>query len=57
MFHFGICSSKTSWDALREMPFSMCYSIGSISKQFTAAAILLLQEQGKLSIRALSSFQ
>jgi CubicO group peptidase (beta-lactamase class C family) len=26
------------------------YSIGSISKQFTAAAILLLQEQGKLSL-------
>lgn len=29
---------------------SMRYSIGSISKQFTAAAILLLQEQGKLSL-------
>ena len=28
----------------------MRYSIGSISKQFTAAAILLLQEQGKLSV-------
>jgi len=28
----------------------MRYSLGSISKQFTAAAILLLQEQGKLSI-------
>jgi D-alanyl-D-alanine carboxypeptidase len=28
----------------------MRYSIGSISKQFTAAAILLLQEEGKLSI-------
>ena len=28
----------------------MRYSIGSISKQFTAAAILLLQEQGKLSL-------
>ena len=28
----------------------MRYSIGSVSKQFTAAAILLLQEQGKLSI-------
>src|SRR3974377_60596 len=27
----------------------MRYSIGSISKQFTATAILLLQEQGKLS--------
>jgi CubicO group peptidase (beta-lactamase class C family) len=29
---------------------AMRYSIGSISKQFTATAILLLQEQGKLSI-------
>lgn len=28
----------------------MPYSIGSISKQFTAAAILMLQEQGKLSL-------
>jgi D-alanyl-D-alanine carboxypeptidase len=29
---------------------TMRYSIGSISKQFTAAAILLLAEQGKLSL-------
>ena len=29
---------------------AMRYSIGSISKQFAAAAILILQEQGKLSI-------
>jgi CubicO group peptidase (beta-lactamase class C family) len=28
----------------------MRYSIGSVSKQFTAAAILLLEEQGKLSL-------
>ena len=28
----------------------MRYSIGSISKQFTAAAILILQEQGKLKL-------
>ena len=28
----------------------MRYSIGSISKQFTAAAILMLAEQGKLSL-------
>jgi CubicO group peptidase (beta-lactamase class C family) len=28
----------------------MAYPIGSISKQFTATAVLLLQEQGKLSI-------
>jgi D-alanyl-D-alanine carboxypeptidase len=29
---------------------TMRYSIGSISKQFTAAAILLLQQEGKLSL-------
>jgi CubicO group peptidase (beta-lactamase class C family) len=29
---------------------SMRYSIGSISKQFTAVAILMLQEEGKLSL-------
>jgi len=29
---------------------SILYSIGSISKQFTAAALLLLEQQGKLSI-------
>ena len=29
---------------------SMIYSIGSISKQFTAASILLLAEEGKLSV-------
>src|SRR5437588_1057590 len=29
---------------------AMRYSIGSISKQFTAAAILLLREEGKLSL-------
>jgi D-alanyl-D-alanine carboxypeptidase len=29
---------------------AMRYSIGSISKQFTAAAILLLEQQGKLSV-------
>ena len=29
---------------------AMRYSIGSISKQFTAAAILLLEQQGKLSL-------
>src|SRR5580704_9285383 len=29
---------------------AMRYSIGSISKQFTAAAILLLAEEGKLSL-------
>ena len=29
---------------------AMRYSVGSISKQFTAAAVLMLQEQGKLSL-------
>ena len=29
---------------------AMRYSVGSISKQFTAAAVLLLQQQGKLSL-------
>ena len=28
----------------------MRYCVGSISKQFTATAILLLQEEGKLSL-------
>jgi len=35
--------------AIRATP-DMRYSIGSISKQFTAAAILLLQEEGELQI-------
>lgn len=30
---------------------SMAYPIGSISKQFTAAAVLILQQQGKLSLQ------
>src|SRR5580698_858252 len=34
---------------------AMRYSIGSISKQFTAAAILLLEQQGKLSLNDLVS--
>ena len=33
----------------------MRYSIGSISKQFTAAAMLLLAEEGKLSLDDRSS--
>lgn len=35
---------------LTKYPPQMRYSIGSISKQFTAAAILILREQGKLSL-------
>jgi D-alanyl-D-alanine carboxypeptidase len=34
----------------RSATTSMIYSIGSISKQFTAASILLLAEEGKLSL-------
>ncbi len=34
----------------RNADVSTRYAIGSISKQFTAAALLLLAEQGKLSI-------
>ena len=41
---------KAHIDPDRAATPDMRYSIGSISKQFTAAAILLLQEQGKLSL-------
>ncbi|MGH8164476.1 MAG: serine hydrolase domain-containing protein, partial [Rhodanobacteraceae bacterium] len=34
----------------REATAEMRYSIGSISKQFTAAAILLLEQEGKISL-------
>ena len=43
---YGLAHVDPKQDATPEMR----YSIGSISKQFTAAAILLLQEQGKLSL-------
>jgi CubicO group peptidase (beta-lactamase class C family) len=41
---------KAQLDPPKAATPEMRYSIGSISKQFTAAAILLLQEQGKLSL-------
>jgi CubicO group peptidase (beta-lactamase class C family) len=41
---------KARIDPDRAATPEMRYSIGSISKQFTATAILLLQEQGKLSL-------
>jgi CubicO group peptidase (beta-lactamase class C family) len=46
------CFARLAADSAPAVPATpaMRYSIGSISKQFTAAAILLLQEQGKLSI-------
>ncbi len=44
--------ARLATDSLPAVPATpdMRYSIGSISKQFTATAILLLQEQGKLSL-------
>ena len=46
---YGNARLATPSPAIPATP-EMRYSIGSISKQFTAAAILLLQEQGKLSL-------
>ncbi len=45
-------SARLAADSAAAVPATpeMRYSIGSISKQFTASAILMLQEQGKLSI-------
>ncbi len=45
-------SARLATDTSPAIPATpaMRYSIGSISKQFTAAAILLLQEEGKLSL-------
>jgi len=43
---YGLARLDPATPAMPEMR----YSIGSISKQFTAAAILLLQEEGKLSL-------
>ena len=41
---------KAHLDPAKDATPEMRYSIGSVSKQFTAAAILILQEQGKLSL-------
>lgn len=41
---------KAKLDPAVEATAAMRYSIGSISKQFTAAAVLFLEQQGKLSI-------
>jgi D-alanyl-D-alanine carboxypeptidase len=41
---------NASLDPAAPAKTEMRYSIGSVSKQFTATAILLLQEQGKLSL-------
>ena len=46
------CFARLAADSAPAVPATpaMRYSIGSISKQFTAAAILMLQEQGKLNL-------
>jgi D-alanyl-D-alanine carboxypeptidase len=41
---------KAHLDPAKAASPDMRYSIGSVSKQFTAAAVLILQEQGKLSL-------
>jgi D-alanyl-D-alanine carboxypeptidase len=41
---------KASLNPDREATIDTRYAVGSISKQFTAAAVLLLEEQGKLSL-------
>jgi len=41
---------KARLDPLEPTEPGMRYSVGSISKQFTAAAILLLEQEGKLSL-------
>ena len=43
---YGLARQKPRLDAKPDLP----YSIGSISKQFTAAATLLLQEEHRLSL-------
>jgi D-alanyl-D-alanine carboxypeptidase len=43
---YGLASTEPHRPATPQMR----YSIGSISKQFTAAALLMLQEEGKLSL-------
>src|ERR1700685_1682087 len=47
---YGFARLATDFAPADQATPEMRYSIGSISKQFTAAAILLLQEQGKLSL-------
>jgi len=47
---FAKAFGKASLDPDRPATIDTRYAVGSISKQFTAAAVLLLQEQGKLSL-------
>jgi CubicO group peptidase (beta-lactamase class C family) len=51
----GKLELSRGWGAARLAPFAAAesetrYGIGSISKQFTAAAVLLLQQQHRLSL-------
>ena len=47
---YGYATLATATSSAVPATPEMRYSIGSISKQFTAAAILLLQEEGKLTL-------
>jgi D-alanyl-D-alanine carboxypeptidase len=47
---FARAFGKASIDPDRPATPDTRYAVGSISKQFTTAAILLMQEQGKLSL-------
>jgi CubicO group peptidase (beta-lactamase class C family) len=47
---YGLARLATATTPAAPATPEMRYSIGSISKQFTAAAILLLQEEGKLNL-------
>ena len=47
---FAKAFGKAAIDPARDATTETRYAVGSISKQFTAAAILLMQEQGKLSL-------
>jgi len=47
---FAKAFGNANLDPLRPATTETRYAVGSISKQFTAASVLLLQEQGKLSL-------
>lgn len=38
-----------NWETKEKLQTSSCFRLGSVSKQFTAMAIMILKEQGKLS--------
>jgi CubicO group peptidase (beta-lactamase class C family) len=49
-FAYATAAGKASLSPNRAATKETRYAVGSISKQFTAAALLLLQEQGKVSL-------